>query len=378
MTDLSKKLNEWAEGEAAALVLEQPLRPVVGTLVFPPTFASAKDGDSSGYIIDDIDGQDVVTLDTPGAEANRLEPLFMPPPKGHRKLSELVPQITITAGNKQKNLLEVGHRAADALVRSVTDKAKIVEEAFQEVLIGNHSSLAAFAPTTLVFGAWDSRGTGAKLPRLLEARIDAYGVKRRRRAAQYFAAVKYVDEGLLEENEKEKDLRSKAGFLDSFPRELQPGGVELIDDGRIVRTLTIHLAGIHRLSAGADAERGRHLRQYVLGLALAAATAPMDLFLRQGCSLVPAKRNDGEQVPAWKAVAFDGSEAAADLPHDAVLAYARAARDRLFPQGFKPDTWIATKAGAEAETRKRAEAKPKKPAKDDDDAAAKSATQSDK
>lgn len=360
MTDLEKQLNEWAEGKAAALVLEQPLRPVVGTLVFPPTFAPAKKNDPSDYIIDEVDGQRVATLDTPGAEANRLEPLFMPPPKGHQKLSELVPQITIKAGNTQKNLLELGHRAADALVRSVPDKAKMVEAAFEQVLVGDYGALAAFAPTSLVFGAWDSRGTGAKLPRLLEARVDAYGIEKRHRAAQYFSAIDYVETGLLEQSKDKKQLdqRSRAGFRDS-PSGRQPGGVELVDGGRIVRTLTVHLAGIQRLGCGSDSERGSHLRQYILGLALAAATAPLPLFLRQGCNLVPPK----DQPPAkWRAVGFDGSEEEIDLPHDAVLDYARAARDRLFPKGFNSETWTATKEGAQAEVKKRA--------KDDDEAAA--------
>jgi CRISPR-associated protein Csb1 len=360
MTDLEKKLNEWAEGKAAALVLEQPLRPVVGTLVFPPTFAPAKKGDPSDYIIDEVDGQRVATLDTPGAEANRLEPLFLKPP-----LDELVPQITITAGNTQKNLLEIGHRAADALVRSVPDKAKTVEAAFEQVLVGDYGALAAFAPTSLVFGAWDSRGTGAKLPRLLEARIDAYGIEKRHRAAQYFSPIDYVETELLDPLPKERkarsqeqERRSSAGFLDS-PSGYQPGGVEVVNGGRIVRTLTIHLAGIQRLGCGQDSERGSHLRQYILGLALAAATAPMSLFLRQGCSLVPPKDKPRAK---WRVVGFDGSEEEIDLPHDAVLEYARAARDRLFPEGFKPETWKATKEGAQAEVKKRA--------KGDDEAAA--------
>ena len=355
MSDLETKLSEWAEGKAAALVLEQPLRPVVGSLVFPPTFAPAKKGDPSDYIIDEVDGQRVAALDTPGAEANRLEPLFLKPP-----LDELVPQITIKAGNTQKNLLEVSHRAADALVRSVPDKAKIVEAAFEQVLVGDHGGLAAFAPTSLVFGAWDSRGTGAKLPRLLEARIDAYGIEKRHRAAQYFSAIDYVETGLLEQSKDKKQLdqRSQAGFRDS-PSGRQPGGVEIVDGGRITRTLTIHLAGIQRLGCGKDSERGCHLRQYVLGLALAAATAPLPLFLRQGCSLVPPK--DQPQAN-WRVVGFDGSEEAIELPHDAVLAYARAARDRMFPKGFKSETWIATKEGAQAEVKKRA--------KSDDEAAA--------
>jgi CRISPR-associated protein Csb1 len=69
---------------------------------------------------------------------------------------------------------------------------------------------------------------------------------------------------------------------------------------------------------------------------------------------VPAKPKDGEAPSRWKVVGFDGSEQAVDLPHDAVLAYARTARDRFFPAGFKPDTWAATKAGAKAEVKKRA------------------------
>jgi CRISPR-associated protein Csb1 len=358
MSDLKEKLNAWADGGAAALVLEQPLRPVVGTLVFPPTFAPAKKGDPSDYIIDKVDGQGVVTLDTPGAEANRLEPLFMRSP-----LAELVPQITITAGNQQKNLLELGHRAADALIRSVEDKASFVEAAFEQTLVGDHSALAAFAPTSLVFGAWDSRGTGAKLRRLLEARVDAYGVEKRNRAAQYFAAVDFVETGLLDQSKdkKELDKRSQAGFRDS-PSGRQPGGVEITEHGRIVRTLTVHLAGIHCLGAGADKERGRLLRQYVLGLALVAGTVPLPLFLRQGCCLVPPEPKDGEAAPRWRAVGFDGSENKFELPHDEIVDYARAVRDRLFPKGIKNESWTATKAGAQAKVNERA--------KNDDEAGA--------
>src|SRR3984893_15886140 len=101
MSDLGRMLDGWADGGAAALVLEQPLRPVVGTLVFPPTFAPVRRGEPSDYVLDEIDGRHVVTLDTPGAQANRLEPLFMAQP-----LSALVPHITIKAGHAQKHFIE--------------------------------------------------------------------------------------------------------------------------------------------------------------------------------------------------------------------------------------------------------------------------------
>jgi CRISPR-associated protein Csb1 len=339
-------LDGWADGGAAALVLQQPLRPVVGTLVFPPTFAPVRRGEPSDYVLDEIEGRYVVTLDTPGAQANRLEPLFMQDP-----LAALVPQITITAGNQQKNLLELGHRAADALARSTNANTKI-HEAFEQALVGDHAALAGFAPTSLVFGAWDSRDTGAKLPRLLESRIDAYGVEKRYRAAQYFAALDYVEAGLLDPSSQKKELdqRSKAGFRDS-PSGRVPGGVELIDGGRIVRTVTIHLAALQRLGAGANKDRGAQLRRYILGLALTAATAPPALFLRQGCSLVPP---EGDAKHSWLVVGLDGSENEIDLPHDDVLAYAKAAGDQFFPSGIKAETWIAAKALAQAEVKKRA------------------------
>jgi CRISPR-associated protein Csb1 len=235
---------------------------------------------------------------------------------------------------------------------SVSLRKLLLDEAFEQALVGDHAALAEFAPTSIVFGAWDSRDTGAKLPRLIESRIDAYGVEKRQRAAQFFAALDYIEAGVLDPStqKKELDQRSQAGFRDS-PSGRAPGGVELVEGGRIVRTITIHLAALHRLGAGADAKCGAHLRRYILGLALTAATAPLALFLRQGCSLVPPK---GTAPPKWVAVDFDGSEKEIDLPHKEMLAYATAARNRFFSGGIKADTWNATKTLAQAEVKKRA------------------------
>ena len=61
--------------------------------------------------------------------------------------------------------LEAGHRAGDAIVRCSSLQQDIAE-AFQAVLKGDAEPLAKIAPTSLVFGVWDSRDTQAKLPRL--------------------------------------------------------------------------------------------------------------------------------------------------------------------------------------------------------------------
>ena len=42
---------------------------------------------------------------------------------------------------------------------------------------GDASALAKLAPTSLVFGVWDSRDTQAKLPRLVQSVIRAWDVE---------------------------------------------------------------------------------------------------------------------------------------------------------------------------------------------------------
>lgn len=342
-----KILSEWAEGigNIAALVFEQPLKPVVGRTVFPPTFAPAKAGSASDYIIDNIGGKGAVTLDTPGSQANRMEPIFLEKP-----YSELMPQITISGGKKsvpfEINLLELGHRSADALARS-SEGAEKLTAAFQNVLKGDAAGLAAIAPTSLVFGVWDSRGTGAKIPRAVQATIRAEDVEKLHRAAQYFSAVKFEEVDLLPKAKTaaEKKKRSEAGFLDA-PSGHQAGGVEV--HGPIFRTISVNLVTISALGAGEDTEKGKALRQYILGLALVAATAPIPLYLRQGCFLVA----DGP-VP-WQAVGFDGTVSSLDLDHEKCIDFTVNARD-LFFGGKMPTmiSWEAKKSYSENELKKR-------------------------
>ena len=78
----------------------------------PTTFA-AGDNFPGGYNIDgDPNGTNVCLIDTVGSQANRIEPLF-----AREGYKQLIPQIVVTAGEQEVNLLEAGHRAGDALVR---------------------------------------------------------------------------------------------------------------------------------------------------------------------------------------------------------------------------------------------------------------------
>lgn len=305
---------------AAAIVIREPLMPVEGAdgVIFPATFAAAEDKKTfpGGYNIDSIDGAgNVCLVDSVGSQANRIEPIFAKP-----EYNGLVPQVVIVAGEKSVNLLEAGHRAGDAIVRC-TSLQKPFQEAFLAALKGDVTSMAKLAPTSLVFGVWDSRDTQVKLPRLVSSTIRAYDVQKLTRSAQFNPAVDYIRLGLLEDpsdNKKIKDAYSEKGFV-HVPATASPGGV--IAKGGIRRDAILSLAALRLLAAGNDANQTLKLRRYVLGLALIALTAPLPTYLRQGCNLVP----DLDKPRSVTLVSADGSRTDFALSHDQAIAYAKRA-----------------------------------------------------
>ncbi len=326
MSDLLTKLDRWLEDIGpAALVIREYLMPVEGHdgIVFPATFA-AGDGFPGGYNIDTFpDGTNVCLIDSIGSQANRIEPLF-----AKDGYAGLVPQIVIKAGEKRVNLLEAGHRAGDAIVRCSALKDEL-RSAFKGVMNGNAESLANVAPTSMVFGVWDSRDTQAKLPRLLSSSVRAFNVRKLTRSAQYVPAVEYVNEDLLEtpSDQKTKDAYAVRGFI-HVPAAGTHGGV--IATGGIRRDATLHLAALRLLTADQDKEKTRALRRYVLGLALTAFTHSPFGYLRQGCSLV----RDLDKKCEFKEVNADGTRQDVTIKHDDAFAYARATAKAF---GIDPD-----------------------------------------
>jgi CRISPR-associated protein Csb1 len=300
----------------AALVLREELTSIEGPdgVFFPPTFATGE-GFPGGYNIDGpADGENVCLVDTVGAQANRLEPMF-----GHPPYSDLVPQIQIRVGERLVSLLNAGHRAGDALVRCSALQEEL-EVAFKALLRGNASPLAKVAPTSLVFGVWDSRGTQAKAPRIVASTIRAYNVRRLTRSAQFVPAVEYVAEGLLDEpaDKKTSDAYSARGFI-HVPATGSHGGV--IAKGGIRRDANVGLAALRSISVVGNPSATRDLQRYILGISLTAFTANTSSYLRQGCNLVqdPTKERRLEEVYP------DGTRKPFALSHGATLEYARAA-----------------------------------------------------
>lgn len=340
MSDLSR-YDDWLTSDTiAAIVIREPLVPVEGAdgVIFPATFAAAEDKKvfPGGYNIDPPDGdKNVCLVDSVGSQANRIEPIFTKP-----EYAGLVPQVVISAGEKLVNLLEAGHRAGDAIVRC-TPLQKILQDAFKAVLQGNALKMAKVAPTSLVFGVWDSRDTQAKLPRLVASTIRAYDVQKLTRSAQFNPSADYVGLGLLEDTQEKKikDAYAERGFI-HVPATGSHGGV--IAGGGVRRDATFSLAALRLLAAGDDAPQTLTLRRYVLGLSLVALTAPPQTYLRQGCNLVP----DMDNPRRTTIVSADGNRHDFELTHDQAVAFAKLAAQAFEigePRSVKFDADLAKK-----------------------------------
>lgn len=362
--ETTKLFDSWvAVNGPVALRLRQRLLPVEADesgrgVIFPPTYADI------GYNIDTLaDGTRVATIDTVGSQANRLEPIFKsigkdPDGKELNPLANLVPQIEIVLykaggkkGNKEadaggedghvekRSLLDLAHRSADAVVLASPTLAPVIAKAFEALRNkGNAAPLASIAPTSLVFGVWDSRGgTGEKRPRLVRSIIRAWDVEVLHSAAQFNSVWKALNEEQKQELEKEAKAKkiklSVKGFADApatfrtdknqfingspNPEARVLGGV--LAKGAIERDVTINLVALRGIR-GNDAAETTEVQKYLLGLALLAATANLELFLREGCLLRYADNDK------WTTVPRRGEPAEVNLPkQNQLLAYATSA-----------------------------------------------------
>lgn len=326
-----KTVNAWADDEKGpvALHLKQELLPVEGKggVIFPPTYADI------GYNIDTLsDGNKVATIDSVGSQANRMEPIFK-----HEPYAALVPQIEIELHTKEsdgekhvekRSLLDLAHRGADAVVYASPKLAPVFQTAFRALRQSDDAEpLCQIAPTSLVFGFWDSRGgSGEKHPRLVRSIIRAWDVQQLHAAAQFNSVWKALDDdqqaALENEAKARKTKLSEKGFADApaiFRKTKTPqynkngspnsgarvlGGILVLD--RIEREVTINLVALRRLR-GANPEATSRIRQYLLSLSLLAATTDIDLFLREGCHL-RFTNND-----SWNAIPRRGDPTPVDL-----------------------------------------------------------------
>jgi CRISPR-associated protein Csb1 len=357
------------ENGPAAIVLQQWLKPADGDIIFPPTYAapSQKKGDPPVYNIDRFgesstlrksfeklpkvhtfmdaerteQGREhsVCVIDSIASQVNRIEPLFAD------RIAEgkLVPQVAIKVkvknneGNQEEqivNLLQAGHRAADAIVRFST-LAPDLEKAIKARAHGDSLLLAKLAPTSLIFGMWDSRSTGVKVPRLINSIIRAYDAIEFRRSAQYFPATDYEAAGVVAEKGEEGLKKLSDEVMAEVPATFTLGGIEA--KGGIRRDASINLVTLRDIVTSTkkhtdtktetDADKSRQetrkLQRYLLGLALVVLTWSdgKTLNLRQGCQLVAVP--DKPMVRAC--INPDGSQIFFEIDRDTAVQYAMTA-----------------------------------------------------
>ena len=306
-----KDSDGWMNEGPSALVMKEHLVPAEGANepFFPPTYAGATSSDKSSYCIDTLsDGTRTCLIDSVGSQANRMEPLFMKPP-----YDRLIPQITVTADTQKRNLCEVGHRAADALMRHSGVYPRIAEALDTLKNKNDARQLAKVAPTSLVFGVWDSRKTQVKIPRIVSSVIRAHDIEELTRSAQYFPPLDYREENLLGDDPAETEKRSQVGFNEN-PATGNPGGI--IAKGGIRRDVVVNLAALRKIHGGDETTT---LRKYIFGLSLVAATATTDLYLRQGCILC---RDQEKPEPTWESVYPDGRREVLEMPREMVDEFA--------------------------------------------------------
>lgn len=338
----------------AALVIREYLTPVEGKdgVLFPATYASG-DGFPGGYNIDgDPNGENIALIDSVGSQANRIEPIFAEP-----DYAKLVPQVNITAGQKTIGLLQAGHRAGDAIVRASALQQEL-QDAFRSLLDGNATALAKLAPTSLVFGVWDSRDTQAKVPRAIASTIRAYNVRKLTRSAQFVPAIDYVGAKLLDEpaDKATKDSYAERGFV-HVPATGSHGGV--IAKGGIRRDATLALAALRLLHAGSDPAATLKLRRYILGLALVAFTRLHSGYLRQGTILVL----DPDKPREFVEVLPTGKRTPVTVTHEQAVAYASSVANDFGVGADRTESFDPERAKEDLKPKKEKAAKKAKGAK---------------
>jgi len=301
MQEIQDLLND---KEIVAISLSQKLEPMEGreSPIFPATYPAAErqgHRHNTPYNVNQLkDGRLVATLDSVQSQANRMEAAFSD------ELAHAVPGVTVTAGERTVSLVELPHRLADAAIRA-TDLHDEIHDAFEAYDSGQPLPLAKLGPTSLVYGAWDSRDTRVKVPRLIRSEIHAWDVDVFTRSAQFSGTFSREDLGFTE---KEWKQGADIGFAPA-PSVDAHGGV--LVRGAIQQTATIHLGQCRSLERSVEG-----LGAYILGLALGGLwTGGRDYSLRTGCWLVP---DGGAEVSV---INRNGERTTFSLDADAVREY---------------------------------------------------------
>ena len=288
-----------ADTTCVAITFTRALDPLEGrdVAIFPPTYPASKATKThrfdTPYTVNETKGGMLLCdLDSVQSQANRMEWAFA------EALADVIPHHVVRAGKHEVDLTALPHRIADASIRA-TDFGAHIRTCFESIESGDAAPMARIAPTSLVYGAWDSRDTRIRVPRAVRSEIRANDVSVLTRSVRYSGAFGQEALGMTD---REWTKGAGAG-LAMTPSVDQPGGV--LVHGKIVHSASIlvHVLRTYRTGDGSEV-----LPAYLLGLALGGLLhAGRDYHLRSGCTLVPA------EAGRWQAVRTDGAREAIEI-----------------------------------------------------------------
>ncbi len=305
-----------ADSGIVALTFRQVLEPIEGpdVPIFPPTYPVPNEGgghrfDSPYTINETKNGTRICDLDSVQSQANRMEAVFS------ADLADVVPLHAVQAGNHPPiPLTELPHRIVDASIRA-TGLAGKIREWMLALDSGDPEPLARVAPTSLVYGAWDSRDTQVRLPRAVRSEIRAHGISVLTRSAQYSGAFPQESLGIGDrEWNRKKGGASSIGFAPT-PSVDAAGGI--LVHGEIVHSASILLNVLRKYRVSG---KGDLLANYLFGLAMGGLMiGARDYNLRSGCCLVPSGPAE------WQSITASGERRALEVSESAVCEELRGA-----------------------------------------------------
>lgn len=334
-------LRNHTAGRAAAYRLKTKLEPVggPGDKIFPPTYL-IEDRDSKYALERDAEGKlTSVLLDSVASQANRAE-LGLLDALESGDLRFPAPYIDFSeceeVNFERLSVLEAPHRIADAIFRDSELGGALFRttEIGREILSSsplNALGVYKYAPTSLLFGVWDSTGPrgafGMKFQRAyvseIVGRLPQTGVKTESRidplaieASVKLTAPRKSDADMWELDPKGKGKPSEVNHSNVAPSvETEAGGVYIQSASQVS---VLSLAALRKLRFKGytqSAQISARTALAALGVVCLVQRMTADHDLRSRCLLVPAAPSE------FKAIARDrsGDE---DLHIDAATAAA--------------------------------------------------------
>jgi CRISPR-associated protein Csb1 len=300
-------------GALAAIRFKVHLQPIAGPgeKVFPATHLKGEYAEEKRYVSDGKGGfskLDAVLIDSVQSQANRLEQVLLQALDA--KQIEL-PMLYLEVEGHRVTSLDAPHRIYDAFFwDALQDGQDFRESEIGRRLVAarprNAQSLFEYAPTALLFGAWDSRAgglRGARFARAIESEIVALdaevGVRTKSRICPVgiikVAAYKgqtarftlHKDEALTDKSGKPVTVEVTEVGHSNIPPMVEPGGITATE---IVQTAVISLTQLRQLRFG-DEAASNLARATLAAIGLVALTRQLDIgyALRSRCHLVPAE-----------------------------------------------------------------------------------------